>query len=379
MKPIAIVGAGLSGATAAITLARHGFNVEVFEVKDHVGGNCHTERLFADQGVNTMVHVHGPHIFHTNNRQVYEFVDQFERMMPHDQRTKAMARGSIFSFPINLHTMSQLFGRPLTPESAKNLIDEEIFSSPVSSRQLGTMEGHLLSTVGSTIYETFFRDYTLKQWGRHPVDLPASVAQRIPVRFNYDDRVFADRFQGVPRGGYTSLVEAMLDHPRIRLRLSNDTMTGLDGTPFYAHTIYTGALDEAFKYEHGCLPYRSLEIAHEVRPELDDATGNTVINFCDGDTPWTRQTEHRHFTPWEEGKGTVVSREFSREWRPGLLRYYPVRLAQEEKTLAAYEDQARRCDTVTFMGRLGTFRYLNMDQAVEAAIRGTREVIRRLR
>jgi UDP-galactopyranose mutase len=376
MKPIAIVGAGLSGATAAAVLVRHGFDVEVFEVKNHVGGNCHTERLFVDQGVNTMVHVHGPHIFHTNNGQVYDFVNQFAQMMPHDQRTKAISRGMLYSFPINLHTLSEVYGRPLTPHQAREIMYEDCCGF---TGKLDTMEGYLLSTVGSRIYGRFFRDYTLKQWGRHPVDLPASIAQRIPVRFTYDDRVFTDKFQVIPRNGYTAMIEAMLDHPRIRLRLSNDTMTGLDNPPCYAHTIYTGPLDEAFKYEHGYLPYRSLEIAHEVRPELDDATGNTVINFCDGDTPWTRQTEHRHFTPWEEGSGTVVSREFSREWRPGLLRYYPVRLAQEEKTLAAYEEQARRCDTVTFMGRLGTFRYLNMDQAVEAAIRGTREVIRRLR
>lgn len=374
MKTVAVVGAGLSGATAAIILARNGFDVEVFEKSDRVGGNCATERC---KQTGVQLHLHGPHIFHTNNSQVWEFVNNFAEFQSYTQRTKAISRGQLFSFPINLHTLSQLFGFPMTPDRAKDLIRSQTVTLP--AQKLNTMEGWLLSTVGSGVYETFFRDYTLKQWGRHPVDLPASIAQRIPIRYNFDDRAFTDAYQGIPTYGYSHMIESMLNHSRIKVRLNEDP--NLDYTHKHAHTIYTGPLDEAFRYQHGTLPYRTLKIAHEVRPE-NDALGASVINYCDDSVSWTRATEHKHFTPWEaEGTfGTVVSREFPEEWheQSPLGRYYPVRLAQEEQTLLAYEGLARRCDTVTFMGRLGKFQYLNMDQAVMAAIAGTKEVIRKL-
>ena len=373
MKTVGIIGAGLSGATAARTLADNGFGVEVFEQQDHVGGNCHTAR---DAETGVMLHVHGPHIFHTSRRQVWGFVNRFAEMVPHIQRTKAISANQLYSFPINLHTLSQLYNRPLTPETARKLIDEERRGA-YTSASLDSMEGYLISKIGPRIYDTFFHDYTLKQWGRHPRDLPASVAARIPIRLDHNDNAFNDPYQGVPRHGYTAMIESMLDHPNIKLRLNEafDRGTALEG---FAHVIYTGAIDEAFGYLYGALPYRTLEIAHEVLPAVQDFQGCSVINCCDAERKWTRQTEHKHFTPWETTTGTVVSREFSTEWQPGMTRYYPVRLAQEEKTLGAYMALAAKHEEhLTFMGRLGKFEYLNMDQAVEKAILGTREVIGR--
>lgn len=372
-KTVAVVGAGITGATAAHILARNGFKVEVFEKQDHVGGNCHTAR---DPSTNVMVHTHGPHIFHTNDSQVWGFVKEFADMVPYIQRTKAISENEIFSFPINLHTLSQLYGRPLTPGNARKLIADEVMNAPTAAG-IDTMEGQLLATVGHRVYRRFFRDYTLKQWGREPRALPASVATRIPVRFDYNDNAFNDRYQGIPRLGYTAMIEEMLDHRRINVRLNDSIGIVTRSLPF-EHVIYTGAIDEALDYCHGYLPYRTLNIAHEVLPEVDDFQGCSVINCCDAERPWTRQTEHKHFTPWEVTKGTVVSREFSVEWQPGLTRYYPVRLAQEERTLALYEAGAQRLDDVTFMGRLGRFQYLNMDQAVAAAIRGTRALLPKL-
>jgi len=354
---IAVAGAGFSGSVIARELADAGHHVSVFDGRDHVAGNCHTVR---DSDTDVMVHVYGPHIFHTQFEHVWQYVNRFGHMCRYNHRVTATVRGRVYSLPINLLTINQFFGTAMGPAEAAAFIQAraERSGEPVSFEDQG------LAFVGRELYEAFFAGYTRKQWGVEPADLPASILQRLPLRFSYDDSYFNHPYQGIPRDGYTQIVEAILDHQRITLHLSTPLRTSeLDS---FDHAVWTGPIDDFFDTEHGRLAYRTLDFERETHP--GDVQGCAVMNYCDADVPYTRITEHKHFAPWESHDGSVTYREFSRACEPGDIPYYPVRLVRDKEQLLNYVALAKDTSGVTFVGRLGTYRYLDMDVTIKEAL-----------
>ncbi|MFN5651331.1 MAG: UDP-galactopyranose mutase [Actinomycetes bacterium] len=359
--PIVIVGAGFSGAVVARQLAEAGIASTVIDQRGHVAGNAHTERN--DNGV--MVHVYGPHIFHTAHEDVWEYINRFGEMVPYNHRVKATYSGRVYSLPVNLLTINQFFGRTLSPAEAEAFIRDQADDSigtPV------TFEDQALKFVGRDLYEAFFKGYTQKQWGLSPTELPASILARLPVRFNYEDSYFNHPHQAIPRDGYTPIVERMLDHPLIGVVLGRAvTADDIEGAE---HVFWTGPIDEYFRHAHGRLGYRTLDFAAE---ELSgDFQGCPVMNYCDPEVPFTRITEHKHFAPWESHDATVIYREYSRLAGEDDIPYYPIRLVKEKEQLLRYVEAAREARGVTFLGRLGTYRYLDMDVTIKEALDASR-------
>src|SRR5690554_6120921 len=345
-----MVGAGLSGAVAGRVLAEAGHRVTVIDARAHVAGNCHTERC-PETGV--MVHVYGPHIFHTDDAEVWEYVNRFARFRPYRNRVKTTVAGAVYSLPVNLHTINQFFGRTMRPEEARAFVAGLADTSITEPR---SFEEQALRMVGRELYQAFFKGYTEKQWGCSPRELPASILKRLPLRFNYDDNYFFHRFQGMPRAGYTAMVAAILDHPRITVELQ---------TPYRAqmaqaadHVFWSGPLDGFFDYKLGRLGYRTLDF--ERFTHQGDYQGCAVMNYGEEAVPFTRITEHKYFSPWERHRKSVCYREFSRACEPGDIPYYPIRQVREKAFLADYVTRAEAESGVTFVGRLGTYRYLDM-------------------
>ena len=359
---ILLVGAGLSGAVIGRTLAEAGHQITIVEARDHVAGNCHTVR---DAETGVMVHVYGPHIFHTDDEEVWNYVNKFETFMPYKNRVKTTSKGQVFSLPVNLHTINQFYDKTLRPDEARAFIEEQADTSITDPQ---TFEEQALRFVGPDLYEAFFKGYTIKQWGMSPQDLPASILKRLPVRFNYDDNYFFHRFQGMPENGYTAMVERILDHPAITVHL-NTTFTR-DQVGDYDHVYYSGPLDGFFDYELGRLGYRTLDF--ERFTYEGDYQGCAVMNYGEEDVPYTRITEHKHFAPWEEHEGSVCYREFSRACGEDDIPYYPIRQVKEKALLADYEALAAEVENVTFVGRLGTYRYLDMDVTIREALDAAR-------
>ena len=357
-KSILVVGAGLSGAVIGRQLAEAGHHVEIVDDRHHVAGNCHTER---DPHTGVMVHVYGPHIFHTDDSEVWDYVNRFQAFRPYQNRVKATANGQVYSLPINLHTINQFFGKTFSPSDAREYI-ETIADTSITDPE--TFEEQALRFVGRDLYEAFFKGYTIKQWGCSTTELPASILKRLPVRFNYDDNYFFHKHQGIPEFGYTAMVEAMIDHPNISLRLGTRFVRA-DGRG-YDHIFYSGPIDGYFDYEAGRLSYRTLDF--ERFTYQGDFQGCAVMNYCDISVPHTRITEHKHFSPWEEHAGSICYRETSRACEPDDIPYYPVRLVREEEKLTHYLGRAESEKGVTFVGRLGTYRYLDMDVTIREAL-----------
>ncbi|SNT04758.1 UDP-galactopyranose mutase [Tropicimonas sediminicola] len=353
-----MVGAGLSGAVIGRMMAEEGHSVTIVDARDHIAGNCHTER---DAETGVMVHVYGPHIFHTDDAEVWEYVNRYETFLPYKNRVKTTSQGRVFSLPINLHTINQYYEKTMRPDEARAFI-EEIADKSIEDPQ--TFEEQALRFVGPDLYEAFFKGYTIKQWGCSPTELPASILKRLPVRFNYDDNYFFHKFQGMPENGYTQMVERILDHPGITVHLN--TRFTREQAAEYDHVFYSGPLDGYFDYELGRLGYRTLDF--EKFTDTGDYQGCAVMNYGDVEVPYTRITEHKHFSPWEEHEGTVCYREFSRACGPDDIPYYPIRLMEEKAMLGTYVEKANAETGVTFVGRLGTYRYLDMDVTIREAL-----------
>jgi len=357
-KNIAIVGAGFSGAVIANQLAQAGYTVDVFETRPHVAGNCYSER---DSETGVMVHVYGPHIFHTDNERAWEFVNRYAEFKPYVNRVKAITGGKVYTLPINLLTINQFFDKTMRPAEAQeflqNLGDKSI-DNPT------TFEEQALRFVGRELYEAFFKTYTIKQWGLHPSELPASILKRLPVRFNYDDNYFSHKYQGMPAEGYTALVQNILDVPGVTVHLSTAFDPATKGD--YAHVFYSGPIDAWFKHTEGRLPYRTLDF--EVFRDTGDYQGNAVINYCDDAKRYTRITEHKHFSPWEQHDKTICYAEYSRQCEEKDIPYYPIRQTREKAQLELYVNMAKNEENVTFVGRLGTYRYLDMDVTIHEAL-----------
>ncbi|MEM1430662.1 MAG: UDP-galactopyranose mutase [Pseudomonadota bacterium] len=357
-----MVGAGLSGAVIGRSLAEEGHQITIVDTREHVAGNCHTER---DRDTGVLVHRYGPHIFHTDDAEVWEYVNQYQTFLPYKNRVKATTGGAVYALPINLHTINQFYGKTMRPAEARALITQ-IADTSIEDPQ--TFEEQALRFVGRDLYEAFFKGYTRKQWGCCPTELPASILKRLPVRFNYDDNYFFHTYQGMPQDGYTAMVERILDHPSIDVHL--ETTFTRDDIADYEHVFYSGPLDGYFEYELGHLGYRTLDFERFI--SNGDYQGCAVMNYTEEDVPYTRITEHKHFAPWESHDATVCYREYSRACEPGDIPYYPIRLVNEKKMLRDYMERAEQEENVTFVGRLGTYRYLDMDVTIREALDAAR-------
>lgn len=357
-KNILIVGAGFSGAVIGRELAEDGHKVRIIDSRNHIAGNCYSER---DANTDVMVHTYGPHIFHTDNEKVWNYINSYGEMMPYINRVKATVNGSVYSLPINLHTINQFFGKTCNPAEAKELIDSKGDKSIVDPQ---TFEEQALRFVGKELYEAFFKGYTIKQWGMEPKELPASILKRLPVRFNYDDNYFNHKFQGMPKNGYTAIVESILEHKNISVEL-NTTFEKNDKEK-YDHVFYSGPLDGYFNFSLGRLGYRTLDFK---RFEAEgDCQGCAVMNYGEVEVPYTRITEHKYFAPWESHDKSVCYEEFSRACTDKDIPYYPIRQMGEMELLNKYLDEAEKETNITFIGRLGTYRYLDMDVTIKEAL-----------
>lgn len=365
---IAVAGAGLSGAVIGRRLADAGHEITVMDPRSHVGGNCHSQR---DPDTNVMVHTYGPHIFHTDDEGVWDYVNQFAEFMPYKNRVKSTVGGQVYSLPVNLHTINQFFGKALRPDEARDFIVNEKAEKIANP---ANFEEQALAFIGRELYEAFFKGYTEKQWGVSPTELPAAILKRLPLRFNYDDNYFFHKFQGMPKEGYTAMIAAILDHPGITLHL--ETSFAPASTGDWDHVIWTGPLDGFFEYNLGRLGYRTLDF-EEFRA-TGDWQGTAVMNYGDSDVPFTRITEHKHFAPWESHEGSVLYREYSRLAEPGDIPYYPIRMVAEKSLLGDYLKAAEATKNVTFAGRLATYRYLDMDVTIREAIDCAEDLARAL-
>ncbi len=363
----AIVGAGFSGAVVARELAEAGHLANVFDTRDHVAGNCHTARH--ETGV--MVHTYGPHIFHTQHEHVWQYINRFGEMMPYRHKVKAISQDTMYSLPVNLKTINQFFDQDFDAQQAEDFIQSKAdttITNPVSFEDQG------LRFVGRELYDAFFAGYTAKQWGVDPKELPASILARLPVRFNDDDSYFNHPYQAIPKDGYTPIVTAILNHPSIKVHLSTrfDPSSHSEFGEF-DHVVWTGPIDAFFNFEFGRLGYRTLDFVPEISD--GDYQGHPVVNYCDVDVPYTRITEHKHFAPWEDHARTVVYREFSRLCGETDTPYYPIRLVKEKEQLLNYVQRARGAKGVTFIGRLATYRYLDMDVTIHEALLASKAML----
>jgi len=338
-------------------LAHAGYEVDIFEARDHIGGNCYTER---DSATGVMVHKYGPHIFHTDDEKVWRFVNQFANFVPYSNRVKAITGGRVYSMPINLLTINQFFNTVLSPKEAEDLIRNKSLriGNPI------TFQEKALTCIGKELYEAFFKGYTTKHWGVSPDVLPSSIFSRLPVRYNYNDNYFDHKYQGMPQNGYSEIFAKLIDHPDITLYLKEQYKREHNSN--YEHVFYSGPLDAYFNYEQGRLGYRTLDF--ENSSAEGDYQGCAVINYCEPDVPYTRIIEHKHFAPWERHEKTVYVREYSRYCEEGDMPYYPIRLAEEEVLFQRYVAKANSEKGITFVGRLGTFRYLDMDVTIKEAL-----------
>lgn len=354
-----IIGAGFSGAVVARALAEAGHRVLVIDERDHVAGNCYSER---DPQTGVMTHKYGPHIFHTDNEQVWAYLTRFADMVPYRHHVIAQSGGHIYALPVNLLTINQFFAKNFSPAEARAHLET------IRRRDLvepANFEEQALGMMGEALYRAFFEGYTRKQWGLDPRELPASILKRLPMRFDYDSRYFSNKYQAMPRDGYTGIVEKILAHPLIETQLGRSFET-LERS--FAHLIYSGPIDRYFGFVDGRLGYRTLDF--EKFYGEGDVQGAAVINYCDQATPFTRITEHKHFAPWERDQfaGSILYREYSRACEASDIPYYPIRLAQEQAMLRRYVERTQATPGVTFIGRLGAYRYMDMDGCIADAL-----------
>ncbi len=352
-----IVGAGLYGAVFANEAAKRGKSCLVVDRREHIGGNIYTKRC---SDIN--VHVYGAHIFHTSDKYVWDYINQFAEFNNYINSPIARYKNELYNLPFNMNTFSKMWGIT-TPDEAKKIIADQISKLGITTP--ANLEEQALSLVGTDVYEKLIKGYTKKQWGRDCKELPSFIIKRLPLRFTYDNNYFNDRYQGIPVGGYTQIIEKMLEHAQVRLgtdylenRAELDTLAD--------KVIYTGAIDAFYGYRLGVLEYRSVRFETE-ELETDNYQGNAVVNYTDSDVPYTRIIEHKHF---EFGKQptTIISREYSSEWKKGDEPYYPVNDEKNSRLYAQYEKLASEEKRVIFGGRLGAYRYYDMDKVIAAAL-----------
>ncbi|MGO3381487.1 MAG: UDP-galactopyranose mutase [Loigolactobacillus coryniformis] len=355
-----VVGAGLFGATFAYEAAKRGKRVKVIEKDDHISGHIYTEEKSGIQ-----VHKFGAHIFHTSIKKTWDFVQQFAEFNRYTNEPVANYKGELYNLPFNMNTFNKMWG-VTTPAEAKAKIEEQ--RKVLGDKRPENLEEQAISLIGTDIYEKLIKGYTEKQWGRKATELPAFIIRRLPVRYIYDNNYFNDTYQGIPIGGYTQIVEKMLADPLIDVELNQDFFANKDSyLADYPRVVFTGMIDQFFNYQLGELEYRGLRFEEE-ELDIDNYQGNAVINYTDAETPYTRIIEHKHF---EFGKGdknkTIITREYPETWQKGDEPYYPVNDKRNNSLFKQYRELAATQPNVIFGGRLGQYKYYNMDQVIEAA------------
>ena len=360
MKPkydFLIVGTGLFGAVSAYLLRQKGHSVCMVDKRSHIGGNVYTENV---RGIN--VHKYGAHIFHTSNKEVWNFVNGFVEFNRYTNSPVANYKGKLYNLPFNMNTFYQMWGVK-TPEEARKKIEEQKQEYHIENPQ--NLEEQAISLIGKDIYETLIKGYTQKQWGRECTELPAFIIKRLPVRFTFDNNYFNDKYQGIPEGGYTALIEKMIEGCEVRLGV--DYLDHKEELNAIAdRVIYTGEIDRYFNYQYGRLEYRTVSFETELLEGVDNYQGNAVVNYTDAETPFTRIIEHKHFE-YGSQPDTVISREYSKEWQPGDEPYYPVNDEKNSRLYSQYKALADAQDRVIFGGRLAEYRYYDMHKVIERA------------
>lgn len=358
-----VVGAGLFGATFAYEAAKRGKRVKVIEKRDHIAGNIYTKEVDGIQ-----VHQYGAHIFHTSNKGVWDYVNQFAEFNRYTNSPVANYKGEMYNLPFNMNTFSQMWGGVRTPAEAMAKINEQ--RQEMAGKEPQNLEEQAISLIGRDIYEKLIKGYTEKQWGQKATELPAFIIRRLPVRLVYDNNYFNDTYQGIPIGGYTQIVEKMLESDLIDVETGVDFFDKKDEyLKDYPKIVFTGMIDQFFDYQLGELQYRSLRFETEEK-NVGNYQGNAVINYTDAETPYTRIIEHKHF---EFGKGdkdkTVITREYPADWHRGDEPYYPINNQRNNELYKQYAKLAsEKANNVIFGGRLGQYRYYNMDQVLHAAL-----------
>lgn len=353
-----IVGSGLFGAVFAYEAKKRGRSCLVIERRNHIGGNIYCEKV---NGIN--VHKYGAHIFHTSNKEVWDYINQFAEFNNYINSPVAVYKDELYNLPFNMNTFSKMWNIK-TPAEAKAIIEKQKAEYDIDEPK--NLEEQALSLIGRDVYEKLVKGYTEKQWGRSCTELPSFIIKRLPVRYTYDNNYFNDRYQGIPIGGYTEIIEKMLDGVDVLLETSfddykkNNDISGMK-------IVYTGNIDEYFDYKFGALQYRTVRFETEVMPEVDNFQGNAVVNYTEREVPYTRIIEHKHFE-FSDVKGTVISREYSSEWSVGIEPYYPINNEENNALYKKYEELGEQEENVIFGGRLGRYQYYDMDKVIAAAL-----------
>ena len=368
IKQVIVVGAGFFGATIAEKCASLGLKVSVIERRNHIGGNSYT---YLDESTNVIVHKYGTHIFHTSSDEIWNYINQFSSFNEYKHKVLSVYDGEYFSIPINLQTLSQFFHQIFTPASA------QIFLSGLTDKfktegRADNLEAKALQTIGEELYQAFFKGYTYKQWEMSPLDLPSETVSRIPLRFNFNQNYFSDRYEGIPVNGYTPLIANMLSSPLISVETDLDFFEIESSIPSDSLIVYTGPLDRLYGYVHGQLNWRTLDFKTKILTNTEDYQGNSVINYPSLDVKFTRIHEFKHLHPenWANFRGTVVSEEFSRHAGRDDEPYYPVNTVDDREKVKKYRQMLKEDKRALIIGgRLGTYQYLDMHMAIASALR----------
>lgn len=356
-----IVGAGLYGATFAYEAKKCNKKCLVIDRRHHIGGNLYTEEI---NRIN--VHKYGAHIFHTNNKNIWDYVNQFAEFNRYTNMPIANYKGEIYNLPFNMNTFNKLWG-VTKPEDAKQIIQKQ--KEKANINQPKNLEEQAISLVGTDIYEKLIKGYTEKQWGRKATDLPSFIIKRLPVRFTYDNNYFSDRYQGIPIGGYNRIIEKMLKDVDIELGVDYFSRRN-ELNSIASKIIYTGMIDEFYEYKFGQLQYRSLYFKHETY-DIGNFQGNAVVNYTDADTPYTRIIEHKHFE-FGVQENTIITKEYPMEWKSGSEPYYPINDDINNALYVKYKALADKEDRVIFGGRLADYKYYDMDDVIQKALEMSR-------
>ncbi len=359
-----VVGTGLFGSVFAYEMKKAGKNCFLIDKREHIGGNVYTKNID-----DISVHMYGAHIFHTSNKKIWDYVNQFADFNHYVNSPIAIYKDELYNLPFNMNTFSKMWN-VRTPDEAKAKIKEQ--REQCKTENPANLEEQALSLVGSDVYEKLIKGYTEKQWGRDCKELPSFIIKRLPVRFTYDNNYFTDRYQGIPIGGYTGITEKFLQDIPVQLGISyNDFLQHNEAKGEEADTferiLYTGMIDEYFDYQLGELQYRSLRFEHEILETCDNYQGNAVVNYTEREVPYTRIIEHKHFE-FGNQPNSVITKEYPANWEKGDEPYYPINDDRNNELFARYQELAKREVNVLFGGRLGQYRYFDMDKVIEAAL-----------